>query len=73
MLHHAKGIHAYNYSDIAVWDILFGIWKNPKGFEYENGFYMGASSRIADMLLFKDVATPEESGMKKGVSVAQTE
>lgn len=62
VLHHAKGIHAYNYSDIAIWDILFGTWKNPKGFEFENGFYPGASSRIMDMLLFKDVATPEEKG-----------
>lgn len=54
-LHHAKGIHAYNYCDIAIYDILFGTWKNPKDFEPENGFYMGASSKIGDMLLFKDV------------------
>lgn len=54
-LHHAKGIHAYNYSDIAIYDILFGTWKNPRNFESEIGFYLGASSRIADMLLFKDV------------------
>ena len=53
--HHARGIHAYNYGDIAIYDILFGTWKNPKDFESENGFYMGASSKIADMLLFKDV------------------
>lgn len=57
-LHHARGIHAYNYSDIAIYDILFGTWKNPKNFEHENGFYEGASSRIVDMLLFKDVAEP---------------
>ena len=57
-LHHAKGIHAYNYSDISIYDQLFGTWKNPKGFEFENGFYDGASTRIADMLLFKDVAKP---------------
>lgn len=57
-LHHAKGIHAYNYSDISIYDQLFGTWRNPKGFEFENGFYDGASTRIADMLLFKDVAKP---------------
>lgn len=59
-LHHAKGIHAYNYSDISVYDMLFGTWKNPKDFEFENGFYYGASSRIMDMLLFRDVAKPKE-------------
>jgi sterol desaturase/sphingolipid hydroxylase (fatty acid hydroxylase superfamily) len=60
-VHHAKGIHAYNYSDISIYDIIFGTWRNPKGFEHENGFYPGASSRIGDMLLFRDVAEPRDS------------
>ncbi|AEM72035.1 fatty acid hydroxylase [Allomuricauda ruestringensis DSM 13258] len=60
-LHHAKGIHAYNYGDITIYDILFGTWKNPKDFEYENGFYMGASSKITDMLLFKDILETNDS------------
>ncbi len=60
-IHHAKGIHGYNYSDISIWDMIFGTWKNPKNFEHENGFYQGASSRIVDMLLFKDVNEPHES------------
>ncbi|MCX2680188.1 sterol desaturase family protein [Galbibacter sp. EGI 63066] len=55
-LHHAKGIHAYNYSDIPVFDMLFGTFKNPKDFEYENGFYHGASSKVVDMLLFRDIS-----------------
>jgi len=63
-VHHAKGIHAYNYSDLAIYDIIFGTWKNPKSYEHENGFYPGASTRVVDMLLFKDVASPEESGMR---------
>jgi sterol desaturase/sphingolipid hydroxylase (fatty acid hydroxylase superfamily) len=54
-LHHAKGIHAFNYGDITIYDILFGTWRNPKDYENENGFYMGASSKIADMLLFRDI------------------
>ncbi|MCD9018852.1 sterol desaturase family protein [Fulvivirgaceae bacterium QH1ED-6-2] len=59
-VHHAKGIHGYNYSDISIYDILFGTWKNPAGFEHENGFYPGASSRLSDMLLFRDVAEPAQ-------------
>ncbi|MBS9460923.1 sterol desaturase family protein [Flagellimonas sp. 389] len=54
-IHHAKGIHAYNYSGIALFDILFGTFKNPKDYTHETGFYHGASSRIKDMLLFKDI------------------
>ncbi|MFS4445423.1 sterol desaturase family protein [Maribacter sp. 2307UL18-2] len=55
-LHHAKGIHAYNYSDISFFDMLFGTFKNPKKFEHETGFYQGASSKIRQMLIFKDIS-----------------
>lgn len=55
-VHHAKGIHAYNYSDISLFDILFGTFNNPKGYEHEAGFYEGASKRIWDMLMFKDIS-----------------
>lgn len=65
VLHHARGIHGYNYSDISIYDMVFGTWKNPKNFEHENGFYPGASSRVLDMLLFKDVAEPNESAIKR--------
>ncbi|MBS7254027.1 sterol desaturase family protein [Flavobacterium branchiicola] len=59
-LHHEKGVHAYNYSDLPLFDILFGTFRNPKEFAKETGFYDGASSRIGQMLLFKDIhANPE--------------
>ncbi len=54
-IHHAKGIHAYNYSDISLFDILFGTFKNPKGYEHETGFYKGASDKVWDMITFKDI------------------
>ena len=54
-VHHAKGIHAYNYSDISLFDIIFGTFNNPKRYEHETGFYNGASKRVWDMLTFKDI------------------
>ena len=54
-LHHAKGVHGYNYTDLPVIDMLFGTFKNPKSFEKETGYYLGASNRILDMLRLKDV------------------
>ena len=54
-LHHAKGIHKYNYSDLPVFDMMFGTFKNPEGYEHETGFYQGASSRIVEMLTFQDI------------------
>jgi sterol desaturase/sphingolipid hydroxylase (fatty acid hydroxylase superfamily) len=60
-IHHARGIHAYNYSDLPIFDIIFGTFKNPKNYEHETGFYNGASKRIMDMLLFKNVDQPEKN------------
>ena len=54
-VHHAKGVHAFNYSDLPLYDILFGTFRNPKEYVKETGFYPGASSKIGDMLLFRDV------------------
>jgi sterol desaturase/sphingolipid hydroxylase (fatty acid hydroxylase superfamily) len=58
-VHHAKGIHRYNYSDLPIFDIIFGTFKNPDLHENETGFYTGASKRIIDMMLFKDVTKPK--------------
>lgn len=55
-VHHGKGVHGYNYSDLPLFDILFGTFRNPKSYAPETGFYAGASSRVAEMLTFKDVS-----------------
>jgi len=59
-VHHARGIHAYNYSDLPLFDIIFGTFRNPSNYEHETGFYLGASSRIADMLLFREIDKSEK-------------
>lgn len=55
-VHHARGVHAYNYSDIPVFDMLFGTFQNPERYEHEAGFYDGASEKVKEMLLFKDIS-----------------
>lgn len=58
-LHHARGVHRYNYADLPVIDMLFGTFRNPRTLpETACGFYTGASGRIGAMLLGKDVSTP---------------
>ncbi len=54
-IHHARGIHKYNYTDLPVIDMLFGTFKNPRSYEHETGYYLGASNRISEMLRFRDV------------------
>ena len=63
-VHHAKGIHAYNYSDLPIFDMLFGTFKNPKDFEHETGFYNGASAQVSDMLRFKDLTRTQPPKME---------
>lgn len=59
-LHHERGVHAYNYGDISLWDQIFGTFRNPTSWDGVGGFYDGASTRIGDMLLGRDVSTPPE-------------
>ena len=57
-IHHGRGVHAYNYSDLPLWDMVFGTYRNPKAGEEPRsaGFYNGASSRIGAMLAMRDVS-----------------
>ena len=54
-VHHGRGIHAYNYTDLPIFDLLFGTFKNPERHEVETGFYDGASQRLGRLLLGVDV------------------
>ncbi|HLF11735.1 MAG TPA: sterol desaturase family protein [Gammaproteobacteria bacterium] len=56
--HHERGVHARNYSDLPVFDLLFGTFYNPADFAAAAGFYDGASARLAEMLAMRDVSEP---------------
>lgn len=60
--HHARGIHARNYADLPLFDLLFGTFHNPKEFATSTGYYDGASTRLVDILLLRDITTPPERG-----------
>lgn len=64
-LHHGKGIHRYNYSDLPLWDMIFGTFRNPEKFQKEHGFYQGGSERLAEMLVFRDVTSPKRKAAKE--------
>lgn len=57
-VHHARGVHAFNYANLPLWDLLFGTFRNPARFEAEAGFWDGASRRVGAMLLGRDVTAP---------------
>lgn len=56
--HHERGVHARNYADLPVWDMLAGSFFNPKDFAPETGFDAPADGRLLSMLVFKDVNAP---------------
>jgi sterol desaturase/sphingolipid hydroxylase (fatty acid hydroxylase superfamily) len=60
-LHHGRGVHRWNYADLPLVDMLFGTFRNPPAFAPETGFWPGASARVADMLLLRDVSVPPAS------------
>lgn len=55
-VHHQKGVHAYNYSDLPIFDIIFGTFNNPKEFADEVGLYDGASHKLKELLLCRDIS-----------------
>jgi sterol desaturase/sphingolipid hydroxylase (fatty acid hydroxylase superfamily) len=58
-VHHGRGVHRFNYSDLPLWDIVFGTFRNPARFEGKVGFHDGASRRLGPLLLGTDLGAPE--------------
>ena len=55
-LHHERNVHARNYGDIPLFDMLFGTFENPPAFDGEVGFYDGGSKRLGAMLAGRPIA-----------------
>lgn len=60
-LHHGRGVHAQNYADVPLIDMLFGTFCNPREHREEVGFEPGASSRLGAMLVGIDVSGEDDA------------
>ncbi|MCK7595326.1 sterol desaturase family protein [Pseudomarimonas salicorniae] len=49
--HHQRGWHRSNYSDLPLWDMLFGTFDNPRATPRHCGFADGAERRLLSMLI----------------------
>ena len=65
-VHHRRGFHACNYSDLPVWDMLWGTFRNPKQYLGEVGFEREAATRIGAMLLGRDVNAADLGPASRG-------
>jgi sterol desaturase/sphingolipid hydroxylase (fatty acid hydroxylase superfamily) len=59
--HHELDVHARNYADFPLWDMLFGSWSNPESFEGRVGF--SKASPVVKMLLLVDVNSTNDEGV----------
>jgi sterol desaturase/sphingolipid hydroxylase (fatty acid hydroxylase superfamily) len=58
MVHYAKNNNCSNYSNLPLFDILFGTFINPPTHTQGSRYYTGASYRTREMFLGKDVSRP---------------
>jgi sterol desaturase/sphingolipid hydroxylase (fatty acid hydroxylase superfamily) len=70
-VHHERGVHAYNYGVLALSDLVFGTWRNPRAFPAGDfGFWDGASANVGRMLLGRDVT--RRDALDRAVDIATT-
>jgi sterol desaturase/sphingolipid hydroxylase (fatty acid hydroxylase superfamily) len=63
LVHHMRNrrAHCFNYSDLPVWDMLGGTWRNPETFDGPVGYEPEQEAQVLDMLLARDVLLPKET------------
>lgn len=72
-VHHQRDVHAHNYGDFPLWDILFGTFTNPTNFGTEDvGFAEPADQRVAAMLVFRDVSNATGTRVQKQVNTSSS-
>jgi sterol desaturase/sphingolipid hydroxylase (fatty acid hydroxylase superfamily) len=54
-VHHQHGRHRNNYSDLPLWDLLFGTFENPRGTPAACGFDTRRELALGRMLAGRDV------------------
>jgi sterol desaturase/sphingolipid hydroxylase (fatty acid hydroxylase superfamily) len=54
-VHHQEDVHSYNFSDLPLWDMLFGTFRNPRSWNVHCGFGADRETRLMAMLLGHDV------------------
>ena len=60
-IHHELDVHKYNFSDIPIWDRIFGTYKDTTEFTPRCGFPNNNEQKIWKMLTFKDVYNDEKN------------
>lgn len=54
-IHHQLDVHRFNFSDIPIWDRLFGTYRDADTFAPQCGFPRNNERKLGAMLMFRDV------------------
>jgi sterol desaturase/sphingolipid hydroxylase (fatty acid hydroxylase superfamily) len=54
-IHHQLDIHEFNFSDLPIWDRLFGTYRDADSFAPTCGFPRANERKLGRMLMFCDV------------------
>ncbi|RVT94560.1 sterol desaturase family protein [Sphingomonas crocodyli] len=55
-LHHQRGVHGHNYSDLPIWDIVLGTFRNPRAWADDAGLHAGSTMRVLPLLVGRKLA-----------------
>lgn len=55
-IHHKRDLHAFNYGDIPLFDLLFGTFRNPSTWQESAGFHKGSTTELGAMLWFRKIS-----------------
>lgn len=55
-VHHQRDLHAYNYGDLPLFDMIFGTYRNPHEWEGQVGFFDGSTDKVGSMLIGRAIA-----------------
>jgi sterol desaturase/sphingolipid hydroxylase (fatty acid hydroxylase superfamily) len=66
--HHRLGVHANNYADLPLWDLLFASFRNPASFDGRCGFAAPADRRMLAMLALREVSADDYGTGSRGVA-----
>lgn len=64
-VHHQEGVHSFNYSDLPLWDMLFGTFRNPRTWDAKCGFAESGELRLGEMLLGVDIHKADRASPSK--------
>ncbi|MDH5232334.1 MAG: sterol desaturase family protein [Gammaproteobacteria bacterium] len=70
-VHHATHTHYSNFSDLPIFDLIFGTFCNPKQATKQTGFYPGASLQVWQMMRGKDLQSAQQTPANNSTYIQQ--